>query len=184
MYTFSLEYVYIYIYIPPAVVVDMMFLFAGLCCFGVARFRLLMFLPILGCYEHGSLGGPAVDLWIPGWSGCGWGAPTSALTALAQRLSLDQLRSLRLDVFKESGNLPDRPRATRGLPRTHHMISMGPMPAKQHTCAAALVRRYLTHAYMHLQSHHVTKFLAYLAALDSLDCIRVKDRTVHSRQTE
>ena len=28
--------------------------------------------------------------------------------ALAQRLSLDQLRSLRLDIFKESGNLPER----------------------------------------------------------------------------
>ena len=36
------------------------------------------------------------------------GAPKSALLALAQHLSLDQLRSLRLDVFKESGNLPER----------------------------------------------------------------------------
>ena len=36
------------------------------------------------------------------------GASASALMALAQRLSLDQLRSLRLDIFKESGNLPER----------------------------------------------------------------------------
>lgn len=35
-------------------------------------------------------------------------ASASALMALAQRLSLDQLRSLRLDIFKESGNLPER----------------------------------------------------------------------------
>lgn len=35
--------------------------------------------------------------------------------ALAQRLSLDQLRSLRLDIFKESGNLPERCRSFRSF---------------------------------------------------------------------
>lgn len=35
-------------------------------------------------------------------------ASSSALLALAQRLSLDQLRSLRLDILNESGKLPER----------------------------------------------------------------------------
>ena len=37
------------------------------------------------------------------------GASSPALLAFAQRLCLDQLRSLRLDVYKESGHLPERP---------------------------------------------------------------------------
>jgi hypothetical protein len=54
------------------------------------------------------------DRSLPSWNRFAFrGASSPALLAFAQRLCLDQLRSLRLDVFKESGHLPERPQGQR-----------------------------------------------------------------------